>query len=175
MNRQLRAWSTIIGLKERALKKSQRALAACIAQRKLCEDAQAEAQAQLQQAKGRAQDCASEVAEMLSQPGGFSPQHYLAHDSFRRTLIEQVNARDAACQQARAAVDAQEAVVSRARTEVARGETSLESCRDMRGKLDSALQVAAEIVADDDSAETSAGRQHRKRLAEQADQSGDPC
>ncbi|MDN7177128.1 hypothetical protein M0D69_03700 [Caballeronia sp. SEWSISQ10-4 2] len=171
MNQRMRAWTVIVGIKARALKKAEAAMTQCASNVAAAQQAIAQADAARGAAVAKAAEAAAGLAEAMRQPGGFSAATYLSHEASRAVLVQHVGSADANCAAALQHLHEQQAALDDARRASARAQTSLDACRDLRTKLQQALQQAADAEADDEAAETAAGRQlraRRKRAAEAA-------
>ncbi|WCM24394.1 hypothetical protein NDK50_26645 [Paraburkholderia bryophila] len=165
----MRAWTVIVGIKARALKKAEAAMTQCASNVAAAQQAIAQADAARGAAMAKVAEAAAELAEAMRQPGGFSAATYLSHEASRAQLVQHVGSADANCAAAQQHLHEQQAALDDARRASARAQTSLDACHDLRTKLQQALQQAADAEADDEAAETAAGRQlraRRKRAAE---------
>lgn len=163
MKQQLRVWNVIVGIKERAVKKAEAALAQCGANVCAAQQAIVQAEAVRDQALAKVDEAARELAEAMRRPAGFSAATYLSHEASRTVLLQHVDSANAQCAAAAQHLRAQQAAFDAARRAMTSAETSLDACRELRTKLQQALQQAIEAEQDDEAAEAAAGRLLRAR------------
>lgn len=169
MNHALKAWKTILAVKERAHKRAEEALTA---QRKIlagCQAKVAEAQQQQNVALNRREAAREAQRAMLAQPQGFSPELYLRHQTHLNDLDATLVHAEAEVKRTQANVESQRKQVDIARREVSRVEASMDACKGLRDKLVQALAVAEEMAQDEEAGEVAAARIFSKRKAAMAE------
>lgn len=165
-NRQaLKAWKTIVVVKERALARAEETLTA--RRRDLAERTQAvtEAETKRQEEIDRRTMAKDALALLLQTMDGLQPSDYILHKAYLKFLDEMVQLADKAVEIAlRYQVSARQKVDT-AQRDVTRAETSLDACRSNQQALLDAQARANEALADEEAGETAAARMHRARMA----------
>ncbi|CAB3772207.1 hypothetical protein [Paraburkholderia humisilvae] len=168
MQTRLRAWRTILSVKERAQSRAQTELDA--RRQELAAQVQATAQAHGEQQTQAAQraDAQRELADLLAEPAALAPERYLRHRHHLKTCDERVQAADSALS---AAVLKEQDCRSRlgaAQRQLAALDASLAACRKLYQKQLDQLAAREEALADDEAGEVAAARRHRAMAAARA-------
>lgn len=161
MNDALRAWRTILYVKQRARDRAEESLLACRKEWQKRMQALNTVEAE-RAAKQQQRDAAKfTLDDALSSATNFDPESYLLHKSYMKRLDGDIEEAGKACDAARRHATHAQGLVDQAQKILTRAEASLKACAEKEKALKDKRARAIEEAADEESCETAAQRLYR--------------
>jgi len=176
MNDSLRAWRTILYVKQRARDRAEESLVKCRKELQLRSSTMHTVEAERDSKKDRRaaakytlDEAMSKVSNALNAPNApnapnatsFDPESYLLHKSYMKRLDADIEDAGKACDAARRHVTHAQTQVDQAQKVLTRAEASLKACAEKARAIKDKLARQIEEAADEESCETAAQRIYR--------------
>jgi hypothetical protein len=168
MQTQLRAWRTILAVKERAQSRAQAQLDARRQELAAQMESTAKAHGDRQTQAAHRDDAQRELAGLLAGPAAVAPERYLLHRRHLQVCDERVQAADSALNAAVLKEQDGRSRVGAAQRQLAALDASLEACRKLYQTQLDQRAAREEALADDEAGEVAAARRHRAMTAARA-------
>lgn len=161
MNDALRAWRTILYVKQRARDRAETALSACRSELQQRTTTLNTVEAERDGKKERRVAAKYTLDEALSNATHYDPESYLLHKAYMKRLDVDIEDAGKACDAARRYVTHAQGQVDAAQKVLTRAEASLKACTEKATALKEKRARDIEEAADEESCETAAQRLYR--------------
>ncbi|MGI4858676.1 MAG: hypothetical protein ACRYHA_17500 [Janthinobacterium lividum] len=161
MNDALRAWRTILYVKQRARDRAEESLSACRNELQQRSHAWNTVEAERDSLKQRRVAAKHTLDDALSQAALFEPESYLLHQAYMKRLDGDIVEAGKACDAARRHVIHAQGQVDQAQKILTRADASLKACSEKARALREKRARQIEEAADEESCETAAQRLYR--------------